>query len=387
MPTSAADGTDHVARRAMQKGIIEGSPTISRRRRYTDGPREETSLLGFINVLLRHRRLIAVCALTGAVILGVSAFNSTRMFLAFATFTVRGSRAPTQMSGIAAQLGLPIGSRDENQSPVFYGDLVTSRAILKPVSRMMYTISTPEGRIQGSLASFFGIDERNPGLAASQTLDELHSRVSVTSAGRTGVISVRARAERPQLAQQILQNMLSELDAYNLALHRNRAAAERDFVEGRLTDARATLTLAENQLSTFLQVNRVYNSSPALRMENDRLERAVRMRQQLYTAVAQSFEGAKIEEVRDLPTISVIDQPEARIAPERSEAIRKTLLGLIVGLLVGIVLAFVRERAAETRDAGTRAYTEYAALKTEALGGLARPWAPIGRLLKGQNRA
>ena len=77
----------------MQKGIIEGSPIIGRRRRYTDGPREETSLLGFINVLLRHRRLIAVCALTGAVILGVSALDATRMFLAYATFTVSGSRA------------------------------------------------------------------------------------------------------------------------------------------------------------------------------------------------------------------------------------------------------------------------------------------------------
>lgn len=35
----------------------------------------------------------------------------------------------------------------------------------------------------------------------------------------------------------------------------------------------------------------------------------------------------------------------------------------------------------------TRAYTEYSALKAKALGGLARPWAPIGRLLKGQTRA
>lgn len=387
MPTSAADGIDQVARRAMQKGVIEGSPTIGRRRRYTNGPREETSLLGFINVLLRHRRLIAVCALTGAAILGVSAFGSTRMFLAYATFTVRGSRAPTQMSDIAAQLGLTIGSGDENQSPAFYADLVTSRAILRPVSLKTYPISTSQGPVRRSLASVFGIEEKNPAVAASRAADELRSRVSVTSAGRTGIITLRARAERPQLAQQILQNMLSELDTYNLAMRRERAAAERDFVERTLTDARAALTQAESQLSAFLQVNRDYSSAPVLRMENDRLERAVRMRQQIYTAVAQSFERAKIEEIRDLPTISLLDQPEARIAPERPQAIRKTLLGLIVGLLVGIVLAFIRERAAETREAGTRAYAEYSALKTEAFAGLARPWAPIGRLLKRQAKA
>jgi uncharacterized protein involved in exopolysaccharide biosynthesis len=94
------------------------------------------------------------------------------------------------------------------------------------------------------------------------------------------------------------------------------------------------------------------------------------MRQQIYTAIAQALEQAKIEEVRDLPTISVIDRPEAALSPERPLAIRRSLLGLIAGLLVGIVLAFVLERAAETREAGTRAYAEYSALKAEALGGM-----------------
>jgi Uncharacterized protein involved in exopolysaccharide biosynthesis len=117
------------------------------------------------------------------------------------------------------------------------------------------------------------------------------------------------------------------------------------------------------------------------------LQRAVRMRQQIYTAMARTLEDAKIEEVRDLPTVLIIDQPEAGLEPQRPPVMRKTLLGLIAGLFVGIVLAFVRERAAETREAGTSAYTEYSALKRKALGDLARPLAPFSRLLKGQTRA
>lgn len=373
MPTSAGEGTDQPARQAIQKNLIEGSPTIGRRRRYTNGPREETSLLGFINVVLRHRLVITVCALVGGAILGASAWNSPRMFVAHAAFTVRGSRTPSQLAAIAARFGMAPGSSDESQSLVFYGDLVTSRAVLGPVSRKSYTISTPEGKMQGSLASLIGIDEKNPELAASRALQELGERVSVTPTPYTGVISVRVRAERPQLAEQILQRILSEFDAYNLAVRRARAVAERDFVERTLADASAALTRAESQLSTFLQMNRDYSTSPVLRMDHDRLQRAVQMRQQIYTSVAQSFEQAKIEEVRDLPTVSIIDAPEAALTRERPVAIRKTLLGLIAGLLVGIVLAFVRERAAETREAGTRAYREYSALKTEAFGGLVRP--------------
>lgn len=385
MPTSAADGKNQVARHAAQKGVIESASTIRRRRQYTNGPREETSLLGFLNVLLKHRRAVAVCALVGGVILGASAMSSPRMFHAFSSFTVRGARGPSQQSAVATQLGLTMGSLDENQSLAFYGDLVTSGVILGPVSRKPYK-SSPSGSDR-PLASFFGIEEKNPDVAASRAQEELTSRLSVTTTPRTGVILLRVRAERPLLGEQILQNILTELDAYNLTLRRKRASAEREFVERRLSDVSAALRQAESQLSSFLQTNRDYSSSPVLRMEFDRLQRAVRMRQQVYSAVAQSYEQAKVEEVRDLPTVLVIDEPEARRSSERPIALRRTLLGLIAGLFVGIVLAFVRERAAETREAGTSAYTEYSALKRKAFGDLARPWAPFGRLLKGQTRS
>jgi uncharacterized protein involved in exopolysaccharide biosynthesis len=342
--------------------------TISRRARHAEGPREETSLLGFVNVLLRHRQLIAICCLASAAIFGLTALQSKRMFFSFTSFTVRGSRP--QISGIAARLGLTAGVSPQTQTPAFYGDLVTSRAILRPVSRKTYTISTPKGAVQGTLASVFGIHEKNPEVAASRALDVLTTRVAISEIGRTGVIRPSARAERPEIAQQILQNMLTELDIYNLSQRRERAAAERAFVERRFSDAGAALALAERQLSNFLLTNRDIGGSPLLRMENDRLERAVRMRQQIYTGMAQSLEQAKVEEVRDLPTISVIDPPEAALSPERPLAIRRSLLGLIAGLLIGIVLAFLRERAAEVREAKTRAYAEFSKLKTEALGGM-----------------
>lgn len=348
--------------------------TIGRRARYTDGPREETSLFGFVNVLLRHRRLISVCCLAGGAILGLTALQTKRMFLSNTSFTVRGSRQ-AQPTGLAARLGLTAGSSAEGQTPAFFGDLVTSRAILGPVSRKAYTISTPRGPVQVSLASVFGIEEKNPAIAASRALDVLMSRVAISQIGRTGIIRPTASAERPEIAQQILQNVLTELDTYNLAQRRKRASAERDFVERRLADAGAALALAEGQLSNFLQTNREYDSSPVLAMENDRLRRVVRMRQQIYSGMAQALEQAKIEEVRDLPTVSVIDQPEMALSPEPPLAIRRSLLGLIAGLMVGIVLAFLRERAVEVREAKTRAYAEYSALKTDALGGLTPRWA------------
>jgi len=370
----------------MQKGIVEDRPTARRRRPYTGGPREETSLLGFVNVVLRHRRVITLCALAGGAILGASSLNSRRLFAAYSSFTIRGTRPPSQLSAVAARLGITVGGLDESESLAFYGDLVRSRSILGPVSRKLYSSSVAGGN-ERPLTWFFGIHEKDSALAASRALDELNTRVAVSPTPRTGIITVRVRAEQRQLAQQILQNILAELDSYNLATRRKRAAAERQFVERRLADASAALMQTESQLSSFLQMNRDYSSSPVLRMENDRLQRAVRMRQQIYTAMAQSLEQAKIEEIRELPTVLIIDPPESGLTREPPVALRRTLLGLIAGLFVGIVLAFLRERAEETREADTSAYTQYTALKSQALGDLRRPWAPVGRLLKGQPRA
>jgi hypothetical protein len=110
------------------------------------------------------------------------------------------------------------------------------------------------------------------------------------------------------------------------------------------------------------------------------------MRQQIVTAMTQSLEQAKIEEVRDIPAVTLIDQPEPAVAPATHETIRKTLLGIVAGLMVGIILAFLRERAAETREMRTPAYREYAALKRETAIGMTRPFGMVMRFFQGQSK-
>ena len=68
------------------------------------------------------------------------------------------------------------------------------------------------------------------------------------------------------------------------------------------------------------------------------------MRQQLYTAIAQSYEQAKLEEVRDLPVITTISEPEIPVVPDHRGLLRKGLFGLIGGAAVGLAIAFLMER-------------------------------------------
>jgi len=123
---------------------------------------------------------------------------------------------------------------------------------------------------------------------------------------------------------------------------------ERQFTEGLANDAKAKLSIAEQNMETFLATNRSY-TSPELTIEHDRLTREVNMRQQVYTALETSLEQARIEEGRDRSAINIVEVADLPVEPERAAALRRILVGLATGLCVGMVLTFLVQRAEEKR--------------------------------------
>jgi uncharacterized protein involved in exopolysaccharide biosynthesis len=114
-------------------------------------------------------------------------------------------------------------------------------------------------------------------------------------------------------------------------------------------------------------------------LEDARLLRDVSMKQQLYTSLLQSYDRARIAEAKNLPSITILEAPEKPIKPEPSSAIALPLLGAIAGLLLGIVVAFIRERMAETAASPTPAFEYYTELKRDAVRDLKNPLRPFGR--------
>jgi uncharacterized protein involved in exopolysaccharide biosynthesis len=177
-------------------------------------------------------------------------------------------------------------------------------------------------------------------------------------------------------------NILTQVNSYNVARQQAQATLERTFIEKRLVETRATLTRAEDQLRTFRDFNRDAGRSPSLRLEGNRLDREVTMRQSLYTSLSQAYEQSRIEEVRDTPAISVIEHPTLPTSADTSYGLRNTLLGAIGGMFLGIILAFVRERFSESKAEGSRVFEDFSRLKKETLRDLGRPWGPVERLFR-----
>jgi uncharacterized protein involved in exopolysaccharide biosynthesis len=343
--------------------------------------REETSLVGFVNILLRHRVLIVASALLTTAVFGIGALMQPRGYTTRVLFTAQGAQSGL-LAGIAAQYGLSIVGSDPSQSLEFYEDLIRSPELLREVAKHQYQVHTEKGIVRGTLPVVLGIHAGSRDAEIDLAALQIRGNIAGEANRRTGIVTYLVSTNEAELAQQIAATIITELDRYNTETRRSQAGAERRFIESRLEESGAALARAEDNLRSFRDLNREYATSARLSLENDRLNREVTMRQQLYTALSQAYEQARIQEVKDIPAITVMESPALPTEANFGYGLRNTLLGTVAGIFLGIVLALIRERMRETEVEGSPTYAEFSELKREAMRDLARPWRPVERFFR-----
>jgi uncharacterized protein involved in exopolysaccharide biosynthesis len=299
----------------------------------------------------------------------------------------KGARGQSQLSGIAAQFGVQLGGGDAMQSPQFYVDLMETKGLLLPVAQKQYSIHTDSGVISGDLLKLYNIKPDRRVVMNVKVVEALARQIKSEVAPKTGVITLTVATGNPELSLQVARNVLDQVNVSNLATRQRQATAERSFAERQVGEKRAELRQAEAELASFLESNRLYRQSPQLTLEYNRLQREVDRRNLVYSSLLSAYETARIEEVKDLPVITVIEPPDLPIVADRRGGVRKTAIGLLIGLILGCLIAFARDRMARNREAQTDEFLEYAALKREAIGDLTHPWRPITRALGSRRRA
>ncbi len=190
-----------------------------------------------------------------------------------------------------------------------------------------------------TLDDALGVEEDSPEETREAVIRELGARVVASANTRTGVVRVTGRFPQRTLARDVVARLVDLLNEFNLKTRQTAAVAEREFTESRLRQAKEELRSAEDDLQGFLQRNRDYRSSPQLTFAADRLEREVAVRQQVVSTLAQAFEQARIEEVRDTPVITVIEAAEAPVRADPRRLVVMTALSFFGGGVLGIALA------------------------------------------------
>lgn len=297
-------------------------------------------------------------------------------------WTVAGSFIPesgrtgaelASLSGLAAQFGVAIGG-GSNPPTAFYAAVLGSNELLGTLVDHNYTIVAAGQTKTGTLVDFYRVRGNTPGVRRERAITRLSHDLNADFSLKTGIVSFQARARDPQLALEIAEQTLIELANFNLNRRRTQAGAERAFTAARRDEAHDELRDAEDKLEQFLQHNRDYRNAPELTLEFDRLSRDVSLRQQIFTSVSQAFEQARIEEVRDTPVFTVLDEPQLPARPDGRGLSWKLPLAFILGAGLALLATLARE-ALVPSPSGTGTPAEQLSALWAATGrDLRRPW-------------
>ncbi len=319
------------------------------------------TLLRLGTLLLRQWRVVVGVPLGFALIAGVIAFLQPRTWGATTAFVPQARQSPRAgLSGIAAQFGLSLPT-DGAETPAFYGELIKTRTILDSVAAGPFTARIRGEERRGSLADVLRINKPTEMARQAVAVDRLERMLTVTRGRESGILRVQVVGPAAELAEQVANRLLHVVQHFNVERRASQARAEREFVQRRLREAEQELRDAEDRYARFLQQNRgPLSTAPALRFESERLERIVGVRQQLFNSLAQAFEQARIEEVRDTPVITVLQMPQLPVRPLSRNVLGAASLGLVVGAVFGLALALFRGLSAVAQRAAPDDFANFA---------------------------
>ena len=354
---------------------------------HSASPDEGLSTLALVNALLRQRVLVVVLPIL--LVAGVAAYELSRprQYVSSAAFMPQGPDSRSRMSGLAAQFGIAIPAVDGGQSPSFYVELIGSREILVSLVRAQYTFDWDGQHYSGTLVELLKARGEDAPRRLEDAVKRLAHAIVAAKSRETNVVNVAVTTKWPQLSTEILTRLLQALNDFNLGTRRTQAANERVFTERRLAEATADLRDAETRLREFQRQNRQYQGSPDLLLEYDRLQRTVQFRQQMYTTLAQSFEQARIDEVRDTPVLTVIAHPNVPPQPASRGIISKSALAAGAGLMLAVLIAIGRALVERRQTNTASELEEFRALRQDAFADLLNPFRPISRAFRRRRAA
>lgn len=343
------------------------------------GDEDALSMFGLVNPLLRHPWIVVAVPLVLVALVSVVTVLGPPRFTASSAFVPQGGAEGQvgRLSMLADQFGLDLGtSAQPAVSPEFYAELLRSRDILEPVVTQPYRtpriLDGDTTLVVGDLVERLEARGETREERVLRAVEELQERLNVETDLAAGIVSVSVTGPGPELAAEVNRRILEELSAYNLEKRQSQAAAERRFVEERLEEAQDELLLAEQELEGFLERTRRFEDSPRLRFERDRLQRQVDMRQQLYASLNQSYQQARIAEVRNTPLITIVERPRAPVEPDPKRLPIRIALAFVVGLVAGMGAAYVVDYARGARLRESDEFQEFVLLRSRLLGPVRR---------------
>lgn len=250
--------------------------------------------------------------------------------------------ALSQFTNIAALAGVSIPGSEIAR---LYPAILTSETVLRSIIEKRYhTAKAPEPI---DLIQYFDLNEPTPSENMEAALRRFREVLSAGYDAKTSLVTVSLTLGEPQLTSDVLNNLVSSLDAF-MRLKRVTTASEQvKWIEVRLKQVGQDLTSSEDSLEAFRAKNRRVTDSPKLLLEQERLLRNVQVNSTVYVELKKQLELAKLEEIKNLSIVNILDParpPALKDGPKRKT---NTAISFVLALFVSSAFFIAVEKYRE----------------------------------------
>jgi uncharacterized protein involved in exopolysaccharide biosynthesis len=314
-------------------------------------PEPDFSLLSVGAIVLRRRKLVFALGMAGGLLGLTAGLTSTRVFVATAMIipqSAGGSGASSGLALAASQFGISVPGGGNAWSPQLYVELFRSRTLLEPIALDTIVVAEEGGR-RMSVMDLLKIEGPSPDQRLDLAVRALRTKVSANPVQTLAAVRLEVKTTWPSVSLAVAERLVSGINRFNVETRKSQAVAERQFVEAQTIEAERSLREAEDRLQAFMQRNRAISPASEVGFAHDRLQREVALRQQAYTSLVLSRDEARIREVRDTPTITVLESPRLPLIGESRRSVIRAVMGGIAGGVLGLMIALIAHATSRAR--------------------------------------
>lgn len=184
-----------------------------------------------------------------------------------------------------------------------------------------------------------GPDSPYPTERESKALERIRPMAQSSFNRESGIVSISVRARGPELSTKLTESFVDHLTRRVREIRTRKIRERLNFLQDRFQEVQNELDEAEERLAQFLERNQ-NPTTATLQFQQERLQRQVRFKEQLYENLQSQLTQTRIDLQRRQPVVTVIEKPAPpmfKTAPQRTLI---TIVSFVFGLVLGGLLSY-----------------------------------------------
>ena len=236
-----------------------------------------------------------------------------------------------QLAGLASLAGVNVGGSSDLAR--LYPAIITSETIVGQALRRKYHANQFADSVD--LITYLDVDGDSENERLGKATKEMSGLISTSFDPKTNIVTVSLDLPEPQLSADVLNVMIAGLDQYMRLKRITNASEQLKWIEVRLDQVKKEMSAAEERLKDFREKNRRIADSPELILRQERLGRDVTVLSTVFVELTKQLEIAKIEEIRNIGIVNVLDPARPAIRKERPHRLINTLIVFLLAAFLG----------------------------------------------------